>query len=56
MAIFFSSSEALKNQRHVEQYLKTLSGSSPNYFLSHHISFSQTQTGETVPLKKPELC
>ncbi len=27
----------------------------PNYFLSHNINFSQTQTGTTVPLKKYDV-
>jgi hypothetical protein len=31
--------------------LKNLSVSALNYFPSHHISFSQAQTGATVPLK-----
>ncbi len=31
--------------------LKSLSGSSPKYFLSHLTTFSQTQTVATVPLK-----
>ncbi len=31
--------------------LKSLSGSSPKYFLSHLTNFSQTQTGATVPLR-----
>ncbi len=30
--------------------LKSLSGSSPNYFLSHHTTFRKTQSGATVPL------
>jgi hypothetical protein len=30
--------------------LKTLSGSSPVFALSNHTTFSQTQTGATVPL------
>jgi hypothetical protein len=30
---------------------KKISGSSPNYFLSHHTTFSQTRTGATVPLR-----
>jgi hypothetical protein len=30
--------------------LKTLSGSSPIFALSIHTTFSQTQTGATVPL------
>jgi hypothetical protein len=30
--------------------LKTLSGSSPVFALSNHTSFSQTQTGATIPL------
>ncbi len=37
--------------------LKTLSGSSPIFALSFHTTFSQTQTGATVPLKKHlKLC
>jgi hypothetical protein len=32
--------------------LKTLSGSSPVFVLSYHTTFSQTQTGATVPLNK----
>jgi hypothetical protein len=31
--------------------LKMLSGSSPIFALSNHITCSQTQTGATVPLK-----
>jgi hypothetical protein len=45
-----------KNKRHVEKFLtKTLSGSSTNYFLPPHITFSQTQTGATVPLKESTI-
>ncbi len=43
---------SIKNQRHIEKILKTLSGSSPKYFLSPHTNFSQTQTGTTVPLSE----
>jgi hypothetical protein len=32
--------------------LKTLSGSSPIFALSIHTTFSQTQTGATVPLRQ----
>jgi hypothetical protein len=32
--------------------LKTLSGSSPIFALSIHTTFSQTQTGATVPLRR----
>ncbi len=39
-----------KNQTHLK-ICKSLSESSPNYFLSHHTTFRQTQTGATVPLK-----
>ncbi len=45
----------LKNQRHIEKFKKTLSGSSPNYFLSHHTTFSQTQTGAAVPFRKGNI-
>jgi hypothetical protein len=31
--------------------LKTLSSSSPNYFLSHHTTFSHNQTGATVHVR-----
>jgi hypothetical protein len=31
--------------------LKTLKGSSPNFALSYHATFSQPQTGATVALK-----
>ncbi len=39
----------LKDAGGVEN-VKTLSGSSPFYALSNHTTFSQTQTGTTVPL------
>jgi hypothetical protein len=39
-----------KSKTHLK-ILKNPSGSSPYYFLSHHTTFSQTQTGATVPLK-----
>jgi hypothetical protein len=35
--------------------LKTLSGSSPIFALSIHTTFSQTQTGATVPLSSPKV-
>jgi hypothetical protein len=42
-----------KSQRYIKIF-KTLSGSSPNYFLSHYTTFIQTQTGATVPLNLEE--
>jgi hypothetical protein len=36
--------------------LKTLSGSSPIFALSIHTTFSQTQTGATVPLSVKTGC
>jgi hypothetical protein len=41
---------SIKNQRQVKNFLETLSGSSPKYFLSLHTNLSQTRTGSTVPL------
>jgi hypothetical protein len=34
------------------EILKTLSGSSPVFVLANHTTFSQTQTGATVPLSR----
>jgi hypothetical protein len=36
--------------------LKMLSRSSPIFVLSNHATFSQTQTGATVPLKASASC
>ncbi len=35
---------------------KVLSGSFPIFALSNHTTFSQTQTGVTVPLSNPYNC
>jgi hypothetical protein len=41
-----------KKDKEAWKFLKRLSGSSPKYFLSHLTTFSQTQTGATVPLNR----
>jgi hypothetical protein len=40
----------IKSQWRSGKFLKTLCGSSPIFALSFHTTFSQTQTGATVPL------
>jgi hypothetical protein len=40
-----------KSKTHWKIFL-SLSGSSPKHFLSHLTTFSQTQTGATVPLRR----
>jgi hypothetical protein len=45
----------LKVEEAVENF-PTLSGSSPNFPLSNHTTWSQTQTGATVPLNLNRHC
>jgi hypothetical protein len=43
---------SFEKMKELWKILKTLSGSSPIFSLSSQTSFSQTQTGATVPLKQ----
>jgi hypothetical protein len=40
-----------KKSKKLQKIFKMLSGSSPIFALSNHATFSQTQTGATVPLR-----